>query len=148
MILYYCVLALHIVVCLVLITIILVQGGRGGLGEALGGGAAQSLFGGGTSTVIAKVTAFSGGAFMITCLTLAMLSTAQGKSIIDQVPAALPSVLAPPLEDVGPISPVSSGPAASQEPAPVASETVGEPEAVVQAPPEEAPAVPLSPAAQ
>ena len=141
MILYYLILSVHIVVCLILITIILIQGGRGGLGETLGGGAAQSLFGGGTSTVIAKVTAFSGGAFMVTCLSLAMLSTMRGKSVIDQVPSALPGVLNTPLiSEEAPISqpdaPVSAPETTAETAAPVSSE----PAAVPSGQPEAAPA--------
>lgn len=90
---YYFVLSIHVIVCLVLITIILVQGGRGGLGEALGGGGSQSLFGGGTNVLIAKVTAIGGAIFFITCLTLAILSTARGRSVIEKVPAVLPDAL-------------------------------------------------------
>ena len=48
---YILVLIVHIVVSLLLIAVILVQGGRGGMTETLGGAAAQSLFGGGAGYV-------------------------------------------------------------------------------------------------
>ncbi len=92
---YYFVLSVHVSVCIILIGIILVQGGRGGLGEALGGGGSQSLFGGGTNVLIAKVTAIGGGLFFVTCLTLAVLSTARGRSVIEKIPAVLPDALNP-----------------------------------------------------
>jgi len=86
-------LVLHIIVAFFLIGVILIQGGRGGLGEALGGGAAQSLFGGGVNTVMTKVTAAGAAIFMVTCLLLARLSTERGRSVIDrQVPITLPDV--------------------------------------------------------
>jgi len=85
---YGLVLVIHILLALFLIAIILLQGGRGGLGEALGGAAAQSLFGGSANTVMTKLTAFCAGLFMVTSLGLAMLSTARGRSVIDQLPAA------------------------------------------------------------
>jgi len=80
------VLTVHILLAVFLIGIILIQGGRGGLGEALGGAAAQSLFGGGANVVMTKLTAFVGALFMVTSLSLAMLSTARGRSVVEQVP--------------------------------------------------------------
>jgi preprotein translocase subunit SecG len=82
------VLVIHILVAFFLVAVILLQGGRGGLGEALGGAAAQSLFGGGANVVMARVTAGAAAMFMVTCLSLAALSTAQGQSVIDRMPAA------------------------------------------------------------
>ena len=84
------------------------------MGEALGGAAAQSLFGGGANTVMTRVTAICAGLFMVTCLSLAMLSTARGRSVIEQLPAAVnqlpltlpPASSAPPSES----APASSGP--------------------------------------
>ena len=86
---YGFVLVVHVIVALFLIAVILLQGGRGGLGEALGGAAAQSLFGGGANTVMTKITAVGAGLFMVTCLSLAMLSTQRGKSVMDRLPASV-----------------------------------------------------------
>ena len=86
---YGLVLVIHILVALFLIGVILIQGGRGGMGEALGGAAAQSLFGGGSNTVMARITAVCAALFMATCLSLAVLSTARGRSVIDRLPATV-----------------------------------------------------------
>lgn len=86
MILYGLVLVVHVLVVLFLIGVILLQGGRGGMGEALGGAAAQSLFGGGANTVMTKVTSVVAGLFIVTCLSLAALSTARGRSVMEQLP--------------------------------------------------------------
>jgi preprotein translocase subunit SecG len=86
MILYGLVLVVHVLVAVFLIAVILLQGGRGGLGEALGGAAAQSLFGGGANTVMTKITAVGASLFMVTCLSLAALSTARGGSVMDRLP--------------------------------------------------------------
>ncbi len=83
---YVPILIIHVIVALFLIAVVLLQGGRGGLGEALGGAAAQSLFGGGANTVMTKITAVAAGLFMVTCLSLAALSTALGRSVIDRLP--------------------------------------------------------------
>lgn len=83
---YGLVLVLHVLVALFLVAVVLLQGGRGGMGETLGGAAAQSLFGGGANTVMTKLTAVVAGIFMVTCLSLAILSTARGRSVIEQLP--------------------------------------------------------------
>ncbi len=91
--LYGLVLVLHVLMCLVLIGIVLLQGGRGGLSDALGGAAAQSLFGGGAATVLTKITASCAALFMITSLSLAYLSSVRGRSVIEQMPVVSPEGL-------------------------------------------------------
>ena len=111
------VLVVHILVALFLIGVILLQGGRGGLGEALGGAAAQSLFGGGANVVMTKITAAVAALFMITCLSLAALSTAKGQSVIDRLPVSpdeLPIALPGGAE--APQAPVTTGDAPVSNP--------------------------------
>lgn len=127
-ILYGLILLVHILVSFVLIGVILLQGGRGGLSEALGGAAAaQSLFGGGAKTVLTKATAVCAGLFVVTCLSLAYLSTVQGRSVLEQIPMAapeaiplLPGVTPPPAtpEPTPPVEPPQAEPTAPSEPAP------------------------------
>ncbi len=104
---YTLILVVHVMVALFLIAVVLLQGGRGGLGEAMGGAAAQSLFGGGANTVMTRITAVAATMFMLTCLSLAALSTARGRSVIDRLPMdgslpfsipspALPGAVVPP----------------------------------------------------
>ena len=117
---YGLVLVIHILVALFLVGVILLQGGRGGLGEALGGAAAQSLFGGGANTVMSRITAVVASLFMVTCLSLAALSTARGRSVMDQLPMNpedLPATL-PSLPGAAPLAP-----AVPEAPAPVAPTT-------------------------
>ena len=110
---YGLVLIIHVLLSLFMIGFILIQGGRGGLGEAMGGAAAQSLFGGSATTVMTKITAVIAGLFMVTCLSLAILSTAKGRSVIDQFPTTMPKGL-PPIPGL-PIS--TTEPASSATPA-------------------------------
>ncbi|MBI2495001.1 MAG: preprotein translocase subunit SecG [Candidatus Omnitrophica bacterium] len=129
----------HILVALFLVVVILLQGGRGGLGETMGGAAAQSLFGGGANTVMTKLTAVVAGFFMVTCLSLAMLSTKQGRSVIEQLPAGTSEL---------PLPPLSTQPAESSTPT-VARPALSEaPPASHEAPPatNEAPQAPPPPA--
>lgn len=110
---YGFVLVVHILVCLVLIGVILLQGGRGGLSEALGGAAAQSLFGGSAATVLTKVTTICAAVFVITCLSLAYLSTIRGRSVMEQFQTLSPESL--PL--VPPTIPTTGQDAAQPSPA-------------------------------
>src|SRR3989338_10770629 len=107
---YILVLIVHIVVSFLLIAVILVQGGRGGMSETLGGAAAQSLFGGGANIVMSRVTAGGAILFMVTCVTLAMLSTQRGRSVIDRLPMSLPAATdaIPSLPGVAPETPPES----------------------------------------
>ena len=120
--LYGLVLAIHVVVALFLVAVILLQGGRGGMGETLGGVAAQSLFGGGANVVMARIPTVAAGMFIVTCLSLAALSTTRGRSVIDrvpvsvdQLPAAIPQAPNQPPGLPGPAA-TSEGPAAPAEP--------------------------------
>ncbi len=91
--LYGVVLMIHIAVSLVLVGVVLIQGGRGGLSETLSGSAAQSLFGSSTVTVLTRLTTLCASVFVVTCLSLAYLSTARGRSVVDQIPTEIPASL-------------------------------------------------------
>ena len=104
---YGVILVVHVLVALFLIGVVLLQGGRGGLSEALGGAAAQSLFGSNAVTVLTRITTFCAAMFVVTCLSLAYLSTVRGRSVIDQIPATLPAGL-PMLPSETPALPVES----------------------------------------
>jgi preprotein translocase subunit SecG len=127
---YGLVIVVHILVAIFLIAVILLQGGRGGLGEALGGAAAQSLFGGGANTVMTKITAVGAALFMVTCLSLAMLSTARGRSVVDQIPMSLdelPATLPQPPADQAPVTPVAGPEESAPVSAPASSAAPAEP---------------------
>jgi len=87
---------IHVIVCIALIMIVLLQTGKGGdMGAAFGGGSSQSLFGStGASTFLSKATTVAAVVFMITSLALAYMSSNQtGKSIMTntQAPASAPA---------------------------------------------------------
>ena len=75
---------IHVVVCIAMIMIVLLQTGKGAdMGAAFGGGASQTLFGsGGASTFLTKLTTVAAVVFMITSLALAYYSTHRAKSSI------------------------------------------------------------------
>ena len=66
---------IHVVLCVFMIFVILLQPGTdAGMGAALGGGAATSAFGGrGAVTFLSKVTAVCAGLFFVTSLGLSMV---------------------------------------------------------------------------
>jgi len=75
---------LHIVVCILLILIVLLQSGKGAeMGVSLGGGAGQTLFGAaGPATILTKITTAVAIIFMVTSLTLAYLSGNQSETSV------------------------------------------------------------------
>src|SRR5258708_34369027 len=86
--LYYFVLTLHVIACLFLIGVVLLQQGKGqDLASAFGGGGSQAAFGPrGSATVLSRATAILAGLFMVTSLSLSVLRYREA-SILDTVPA-------------------------------------------------------------
>ncbi|MEZ4527579.1 MAG: preprotein translocase subunit SecG [Desulfobacterales bacterium] len=90
----------HIIVCIALIMIVLLQTGKGAdMGAAFGGGGSQTLFGStGASSFLSKATTWVAVIFMLTCLSLAYVSSHRsGSSIMKdvEIPAAEPEAAAP-----------------------------------------------------
>ena len=70
---------IHVVICILLIAIILMQPGKGGgLTDSMA--SAESIFGAQTNVFIIKTTAILAGFFLVTCLGLAILSSQKNKS--------------------------------------------------------------------
>jgi len=83
---YTAILILHVVVCFFLIFIVLVQSGKGAELGAAFGGSSQTLFGArGAATIFSKLTTISAVVFMITSLSLAII-TAKGGSVVKRTP--------------------------------------------------------------
>ena len=76
------VVCLHIIVCLVLIIVILLQAGRGqGLTGASFGGNVQSLFGTKASSFLTKATSVCAILFLFTCIGLNVLEVQKSRSL-------------------------------------------------------------------
>ena len=80
------VVTLHVIACILLILIVLLQSGKGAeMGVSLGGGAGQTLFGAtGPATILTKITTAVAIIFMVTSLTLAYLSGHQAETSVMQ----------------------------------------------------------------
>ena len=76
---------IHVIVCIALIMIILLQSGKGAdMGAAFGGGSSQTLFGStGASGFLGKATTVAVIVFMLTSLSLAYISSHRiGDSVV------------------------------------------------------------------
>jgi len=105
------VIAIHVIVCFLLIALVLIQRGRGGgLLESFSG--VESMFGTKTNAFLTKMTTILSVVFFITCLGLAVLSVRQSRSLMPK--AAPPAVL------VEKSVPVPAAPAVPVAEAPVA----------------------------
>jgi preprotein translocase subunit SecG len=113
---YYAALVLHILCCIFLICVVLLQQGKGqDLASAFGGGGTQTAFGPrGSANVLSRATTILGGVFMITSLTLSRVHMGP-KSVLDQLPAAAKSSPAP--VKASPLAPPASTPSAAASPA-------------------------------
>ncbi|MCG6928512.1 MAG: preprotein translocase subunit SecG [Acidobacteria bacterium] len=107
--LYYLIISVHVIACLLLIAIVLLQQGKGqDLASAFGGGGSQTAFGPrGSATVLSRATTILAALFMITSLTLSVLKPGRS-SVLDQVP-----------ETVATPAPAESGEETAPAPAPV-----------------------------
>jgi preprotein translocase subunit SecG len=75
MIIYYAVTTLHVIVCVILVLVVLLQSGKGAdLAGAFGGGATQTAFGSrGPASFLSKMTTFAAIIFMLTSIGLSMI---------------------------------------------------------------------------
>jgi preprotein translocase subunit SecG len=115
---------IHVLLCLVMIGVILLQPGKdAGMGSALGGGAASSAFGGrGAVTFLTKMTAVCAVLFFMTSLGLSFVgmksSVMEGVKPTPAKPALTTTPGAPsPVAPGAPRAP--GGPLAPREPTPV-----------------------------
>lgn len=84
--LYYVIISAHIIVCLFLIGIVLLQQGKGqDLASAFGGGGSQTAFGPrGSATVLSRATTILAALFMVTSLSLSVIKSGRS-SVLDRV---------------------------------------------------------------
>lgn len=87
----------HILVCVFLVIVVLLQSGKAAdLAGAFGGMGSQTAFGPrGSATLLSKLTTISAAVFMVTSLSLSIISTREqggtksgGSSVLDKVPAS------------------------------------------------------------
>lgn len=112
---YTIITVIHVVACVFLATVVLLQQGKGSDITAVFGGSSQTLFGSsGAGNLLTKLTSASAVIFMLTSLTLTYGAARQStKSVFDAEPASAPAPAATP----------ETAPAAMPEAAPAAQST-------------------------
>jgi len=90
---------IHLIACIALIAIVLLQTGKGAEMGAAFGGASQTLFGGtGGSSFMSKLTTGAAVVFMITCLLLSYMyrpGVRGGRSVMTDIPVEEPQAQPP-----------------------------------------------------
>lgn len=115
------VVVIHVIVCIALICIVLLQTGKGASLGAAFGGSTQTVFGAtGSSGFFEKITTWVAIIFMVTSLTLTYMSADRGGETImkqetvvpQEIPASLPAVdedAWPEVEGAAPEAPATGG---------------------------------------
>ena len=117
---YFVLVVLHVVVCLVLIGVILLQSGQAAdIAGAFGGSGSQTAFGPrGAATFLSRATTWCAVMFMFTSMALAVhvrtTSGGAGRSILEQFSQPAPKSAAP-----APLAPGQQAPAQPAAPPPV-----------------------------
>jgi preprotein translocase subunit SecG len=98
---------IHVLVCIALVMIVLLQAGKGAEMGAAFGGSSQTLFGSaGAMGFLTKLTTIAAVIFMITSLLLAFASTRKASSVVREKPAqSAPAPVAPGTVPVQPQAP-------------------------------------------
>ena len=95
--LYTLLIILHVISCVFLVTVVLLQQGKGADVGAVFGGSSQTLFGSsGAGNFLTKLTSATAIIFMLTSLTLTYGAAKQtSRSIFDSAPKSTPSPVTP-----------------------------------------------------
>ena len=109
---YYFLIFLHVLVCIALILVVLLQAGKGAeIGAAFGSGSSQTVFGArGAGSFLGKMTAAAAVIFMLTSLVLSYFAGQPGAGSV------MPSLVSPKAQEA-PASPMGETPAAPAQPA-------------------------------
>lgn len=90
---YIFLIVIHVISCIVLILVILLQSGRGGgLSETFGSSPTSTIFGTSAATFLQRSTTACAIIFLMTSLTLAVLSSRRSRSLmeLERIKKALP----------------------------------------------------------
>ncbi|MEE8317780.1 MAG: preprotein translocase subunit SecG [Candidatus Omnitrophota bacterium] len=85
---YVFLIVVHVIISIFLIAVILLQAGRGGgLADSFGGSQMQSLFGTKSTNVLTRMTGICAVIFILTCLSLAIISSHMSRSLMEKLGA-------------------------------------------------------------
>jgi preprotein translocase subunit SecG len=129
---YYALLALYVLICLLLLGVVLLQQGKGGdIAAAFGGASSQTAFGARAgATVLTRATTILGSLFLLGAFALTLMGRSGGSSVVSGVggPAAapasqqapalpMPAIPAPTTPATGTATPPAAGTTAAPAPA-------------------------------
>ena len=147
------ILTLHIIVCVVLVILILLQAGKEGMGVIFGGGNTSVFGSSGAGGMLAKMTAFMAVVFVVTSLRYTYVTSSRPSdesAVLKVEPLTIEDVPAKPAaapEAAAPAQPAATSEAPAAAPAAAAPADAPEAPAASEAPAAEAPAAD-APAAQ
>lgn len=147
------ILTLHIIVCVVLVILILLQAGKEGMGVIFGGGNTSVFGSSGAGGMLAKMTAFMAVVFVVTSLGYTYVTSSRPSdesAVLKVEPLTIEDVPAKPAaapEAAAPAQPAATSEAPAAAPAAAAPADAPEAPAASEAPAAEAPAAD-APAAQ
>ena len=108
----------HVVVCIVLILVVLLQAGKGANMGAVFGGSSQTIFGSsGPGTFLGKMTTAVAIIFMLTSFSLSYTASRKGSSLMEGAARPASQQTAP---AQAPLTPAAPGTPAAPAPAPAA----------------------------
>lgn len=82
---YALLIVVHVIASIVLILVILLQAGRGGgLSDTFGMSSTQTFFGTSAAKFLQRATSVAAVVFLLTCLSLAAMSTHRSRSLMDK----------------------------------------------------------------
>jgi preprotein translocase subunit SecG len=147
---YGALIAIHLVVCIIMILVVIFQSSKGSeMGAVFGGGASQTAFGSqGAAGFLEKTTVVCAVLFMITSLSLAILSSNKQRSLIQDAAPPMPIERTVPESAPGQApAPVPLKPQPQSQSAPAQPPATAQPAAPQQAAPGSAGSAPAAPAA-
>lgn len=118
------ILTLHIIVCVMLIILVLLQSGKEGMGVIFGGGNTSVFGSGGAGGILAKLTTLMAVIFVITSLSYTYVTSSRPSSestilnVKIEEPAAPKTNAVPPVQSVPAAPTGQSAPAGNQDAAP------------------------------
>ena len=119
------ILTLHIIVCVLLIILVLLQSGKEGMGVIFGGGNTSVFGSGGAGGILAKLTTLMAVIFVITSLSYTYVTSSRPSSestilnVKIEEPAAPKTNAVPPVQSAPAAPTGQSAPAGNQDAAPV-----------------------------
>ena len=138
----------HVIACIILVLVVLLQAGKGADMGAVFGGGSQTLFGsGGAGNLLTKLTTGTAIAFMITSLILSYAhNRTSGGGLLNRIPADASAPAAPALPTTPPAPNAAAPTPNAATPAPAETSKADAPAAPAETPPAPAAPEPAAPA--